>query len=475
MTHHLVGEEERKKQASMSYYKGPILKRYAKQLRAQQQRPPGRPLSPLPELSELTPKRQLVQRPAEQHAALPQNTRLSVPSRPTSTLIARLKSHRDRRFRPRPRKEGAGSRDTPPPLKRLQKRRRHARRSCLVLSLLLLALFALSGLLVTGLYLTETNILAPLVQFFHPIGGDTNGSINGRAWNLLLLGSDNDQKFVFPDLLTQVMMVIRVNPLTNSVTMVSIPRDSWVSVPGQGMHKIDQAFFLGASAHRNFDDGVRLARATVEQDYGVTIDRYAWVGLDGFSSVINTLGGIDIDVTHPLVDDNYPDDTGKGTNKANPYAVKRLYIAPGAQHLTGDQALEYVRSRHADLVGDIGRTQRQQEILQALKKKLDIGNVFNHLTELFRDLTGKVYSDLNQSELLSVANFVRNLPGESIQRHTLGPGKGDQNYGTLTQTSDPSLDESQDIVLPNCTTIQPIINRVFDLGDAQSCQVNGGG
>jgi len=340
---------------------------------------------------------------------------------------------------------------------------------------LLLALFALSGLLITGLYLTENTILAPLAQFFHPINGDTNGSINGRAWNLLLLGSDNDQKFVFPDILTQVMMVIRVNPLAGSVTMVSIPRDSWVSVPGQGMHKIDQAFFLGANAHHNFDDGVRLARATIEQDYGIAIDRYAWVGLDGFSSVINTLGGVDIDVTHPLVDDSYPDDTGKGTSKANPYAVKRLYMPPGPQHLTGKQALEYVRSRHADLVGDIGRTHRQQEVLQSMKKKLDVANIFNHLSELFHDLTGKIYTDLSQSELISVANFARNLPAEAIQRLTLGPGKGSQNYGTLTQTNDPSLDESQDIVLPTCNTIQPTVNRIFDLGDAQSCQINGGG
>jgi LCP family protein required for cell wall assembly len=390
-------------------------------------------------------------------------------------LLARLKSHRGRLRRPHPRRDKTRTRETPLQLKRLQKRRRHARRSCLVLSLLLLALFTLSGLLIIGLYVTETSILAPLVQFFHPINGDSDGSLNGRAWNLLLLGSDNDQKFVFPDILTQVMMVIRVNPLANSVTMVSIPRDSWVSVPGQGMHKIDQAFFLGARSRHNFDDGVRLARATIEQDYGVTIDRYAWVGLDGFSSVINTLGGIDIDVTHPVVDDNYPDDIGKGASKTNPYAVKRLYLAPGPQHLAGDQALEYVRSRHADLVGDIGRTQRQQEVLQALKRKLDIETIFSHLSELFHDLSGKVYSDLNQSELVSVANFARTLPGESIQRLTLGPGKGDQNYGTLSQTSDPSLDESQDIVLPNCTAIQPVLNRVFDLGDAQSCQVNGGG
>ncbi len=360
-------------------------------------------------------------------------------------------------------------------LKRLRKCNLRARRSCLVLSVLMITLFMLSGLLIAGLYLTETDILTPLARFFHPINGDTSGSINGQAWNLLLLGSDNDRKFTFPDLLTQVMMVIRVNPRANSISMVSIPRDSWISVPGQGLHKIDQAFFLGAVTHNSFDDGVRLARATIEQDYGIPIDRYAWVGLDGFSRVINTLGGIDIDVMHPLLDDNYPDDTSKSANKADLYAVRRLSIAPGVHHLNGEQTLEYVRSRHADLVGDIGRTQRQQEVLQALKKKLGISNIFNHLTELLHDLAGKVYTDLSQSELLSVANFARDLPASSIHRLTLGPGQGNQNYGILTQTNDPNLDQSQDIVLPNCDAIQPVINRIFDLGTAQSCQVNGGG
>src|SRR5205085_12026794 len=116
----------------------------------------------------------------------------------------------------------------------------------------------------------------------------------------------------------------------------------------------------GATQNNSFDNGVRLARLTVEKDYGITIDRYAWVGLSGFASVIDTLGGVDIDLTHPILDDNYPDDTG--SHNGDPYALKRLYIMPGPHHLNGEQALEYVRSRHADLIGDIGRTARQHEV-----------------------------------------------------------------------------------------------------------------
>lgn len=359
---------------------------------------------------------------------------------------------------------------------RARRRRKRRRPRCMTLFLLLLlALVVLGGLIVSGLYTLETTVLAPLAQFFHPLSNDNSSAIDGRAWNLLLLGSDNDQKFVFPAILTQVMMVVRIDPFNQQVSMLSIPRDSWVAVPGQaGRHKIDQAFYMGAAERRSFDDGVRLARATIEQDYGIPIDRYAWIGLEGFASLIDTVGGIDIDVTHPLLDDNYPDDTG-GTSPGNPYALKRLFLMPGPQHLNGEQALAYVRSRHADLVGDIGRTWRQQEVMAALKKKLDISTLFHHLADLFHSLSGKVYTNLNEQEMLSLANFARALPAGSLQHLTLGPGEGNRNYGGLATVRDPGQDFGQAVILPDCANIEPVVDQMFDLGDAHSCRADGGG
>ncbi len=305
---------------------------------------------------------------------------------------------------------------------------------------------------------------------------DTGTNVTGRNWNILLLGSDNDNKYVFPQVLTQVMMIIHIDTSTNKVSMVSIPRDSWVSVPDiGGMHKIDQAFLLGSSSKNKFDDGVQAARNTVEQDYGIPIDRYAWVGLDGYAKVIDTLGGVDVDVMHPITDDVYPDDTGKQINSNDPYALKRLYMAPGPQHLSGLQALEYVRSRHADLVGDIGRTQRQQQVLEALKKKLDATTIVQNLPQLFTDLNGSVYTDISEQEMLGFANYGRTLLKQPIDHLTLGPGDGKQNYGELQSIYDPSVGANQDVVIPHCENIQPIINKIFKLGDKRSCQVGSSG
>lgn len=361
------------------------------------------------------------------------------------------------------------------------RKRRPTCRGMVLMSCLLLLLGG--GITAYGYY--YFNIQKPLSNIIHPVsrgegepGVGNNatpdtGAITGRTWNILLLGSDDDGKYTFPGVLTQVMMIVHIDTANNSVYLVSIPRDSWVYVPEiGGMHKIDQAFKFAANQHNSFDDGVRTARLTIEQDYGITIDRYAWIGLSGFAKVIDTLGGIDIDVTHPVVDDTYPDDTQADPN--NPYAFERLYLEPGPEHLDGLQALAYVRSRHADLIGDIGRTQRQQQILEALKKKLNLASVISHLPELIADLQNQVYTDMSEQEIIAFANYARTLSGSAIQRITLGPGVGDQNFGAYDTAYDPAIG-SEDVIIPNCATIQPVINSIFGLGDAPSCNVTGPG
>jgi LCP family protein required for cell wall assembly len=345
----------------------------------------------------------------------------------------------------------------------------------------LLAVIVLGSALGYGAYYFNSVIQQPLDSIIHPVSrlpgekgvvpSDVGTNVTGRSWNILLLGSDNDNKYTFPDVLTQVMMIVHIDTVQNTVSMVSIPRDSWVYDPSSGgMHKIDQIFELGASKSHTFDGGVQAARYAVEQDYGITIDRYAWVGLNGFANVINTLGGLDIDVLHPIVDDTYPLDTG---NSSDPYAYQRLYIPVGPQHLDGTQALDYVRTRHADLVGDIGRTIRQQQVLTALKLKLNASNVLSNLPQLFQDVKGSIYTDMSEGELIGFANYGRSLHTSGIQSVTLGPGPGLQDYGNTQTIYDPSIGSNQDVIIPNCANIQLVVNHIFELGTSQTCNVTG--
>src|SRR5260370_5528180 len=167
------------------------------------------------------------------------------------------------------------------------------------------------------------------------------------AFTVLLLGSDDDSKFGSDHVLTQSMLLVRVVPSTKEVTMLSIPRDLYVHLSTGGYAKIDGAYSYG---------GPGAAIATVEQDFGVHVDDYIWVGLLGLVKLIDAIGGIDVVTSNPVFDDYYPADI----YSAWPYDFQRVAGLPGAQHLDGVHAMQYVRSRHGDLESDLGRSRRQQ-------------------------------------------------------------------------------------------------------------------
>jgi LCP family protein required for cell wall assembly len=147
-----------------------------------------------------------------------------------------------------------------------------------------------------------------------------------------------------------------VLPATKEVTMLSIPRDLYVHLSTGGFGKIDGAYSYGAAG---------AAIATVEQDFGVHVDDYIWVGLLGLIKVIDAIGGIDVVTSNPVMDDYYPADVYGG----DPYGYQRVAVLAGPQHLDGVLAMQYVRSRHSDLQSDFGRSKRQQQVLQAIRLK----------------------------------------------------------------------------------------------------------
>jgi LCP family protein required for cell wall assembly len=283
-----------------------------------------------------------------------------------------------------------------------------------------------------------------------------NGILTGPRVNILLLGSDTDQKFQ-GSYIAQTDIVVTIDPSSHTVGMLSIPRDFYINVPGYGMHKLDEAYGLG---------GVDLSRQTIQQDFGIPINYYAWIGLDGFIKVINEVGGVDVDVLHPIVDDNYPDDVGANAN--NPYSVKRLYLPAGPQHLDGPTALEYVRSRHADLVGDFGRSARQQQVLGALKTKLTNPDIFNKLSAIANDLKGYLKTDMQLPDVLKLMNFARSLDTNKINKLILGPP-----YSSSGKAPAGAGDAGADVVFPNCAAIVPAIAQMLQLGNNAACNIQG--
>ncbi len=254
-------------------------------------------------------------------------------------------------------------------------------------------------------------------------------------FTLLLLGSDSDSKFK-GDYLTQSMILTRVDPVTKHVTMLSIPRDLWVRLCNGHNGKIDQAFLHG---------GAQCAIQTVEKDLNVHVDYYAWIGLQGLVSVLNQVGGVNVIANNPVMDDYYPADLSGGS----PFAYQRILVLPGAQHMDGTLALQYVRARHDDAYGDFARSQRQQQILIALRAKtktLTLADIPNLAASLGSDFQ----TNMSISQVSGLLPIAGSVPLASITQVVLLPPY------TTTETVD-----LQDALRPNWALIRPEVAKYF--------------
>jgi LCP family protein required for cell wall assembly len=257
----------------------------------------------------------------------------------------------------------------------------------------------------------------------------------GAPFTVLLLGSDNDAKFG-GTVLTQSMILARVNPTTKQVVMESIPRDMWVQLSTGGFAKIDAAYEHGDAS---------AAVATVEEDFHIHIDHFAWIGLLGLVNLINQVGGIDVVATNPVMDDFYPADlSGK-----DPYSYERVAVLPGPQHMNGTQALMYVRSRHGDLRSDFGRSQRQQQVLLALRAKAKLLGIAN-LPDIATAMGNDFSTDMTISEIASLLPIASNIQLQNVKQVILAS----------PYTSTGVLD-NEDVLLPDWNLILPETHLYF--------------
>lgn len=219
--------------------------------------------------------------------------------------------------------------------------------------------------------------------------------------NILLLGLDQRDDEVGQPSRSDTMIILTVDPVNKTAAMLSIPRDLWVSIPGVGENKINTAHFFGEAQRKDY--GPVLAKKTVEQNFGIPIHYYARVNFRGFERLVDTIGGIDVDVPRPVLDDEYPLETG---------GVKRIFIPAGWQHMDGQVALEYARSRHSD--SDFGRNRRQQQVLVAAKDKALQLDMLPKLPSMLGILRESVTTDIPAGSVLSLAQLARSVGSQNI-------------------------------------------------------------
>ena len=240
--------------------------------------------------------------------------------------------------------------------------------------------------------------------------------LNG-AQTILLIGSD--QRWGEHGGRSDTMLLVRIVPAEKTVSVLSIPRDLRVPIPGHGLDKVNAAFAYG---------GEKLLIETLRDYLGVTIDHFVEVNFGGFDKVVNALGGVYIPVDQRYYNHNIH-------TAATDYAD--IDLQPGYQKLNATNALSYVRFRHLD--SDFTRAARQQLFIreterQVLASKFD----FTRMNALIHAFAAATASDINSlGELWQLVNTLRSTPAERATRLTI-PAQGQMISGIDYEIADPT-------------------------------------
>lgn len=209
---------------------------------------------------------------------------------------------------------------------------------------------------------------------------------------------------------TDTMILLTLDPLTNTAGMLSIPRDLWVSIPGYGYGKINTAYQIGEGA-RLPGGGPALAMKTVEQFLGVPIKYYAQVDFSAFERFIDEIYGVKVTIPEKITIDIIDDDRGAIT------------LSPGLQVLPGSYALAYARARNTE-GGDFDRAQRQQQIIFAIRDRILSYDMIPTLVAkapvLYQELSSGINTNMSLDEAFQLAWFAKEIPEENIMKGIIG-------------------------------------------------------
>jgi LCP family protein required for cell wall assembly len=286
-----------------------------------------------------------------------------------------------------------------------KKRVNHKKRKKWVLRV---SLFSLVAILIVGIYFVGT-LWGALTQ-----GHDTDQEkskfrnqevdINKDPFTVLFIGTDQfDSKAEKETYRTDVLMVAAVNPQKKTIKLVNIPRDTYATIANTDgfKTKINSAAYWGKKKGKN---PIQNTRETVETLlYGVPIDYYVKINFKGFIDIVNAVGGIDVNV--PM------------TFRISTFD-RVVQFNKGPMHLSGEEALPYVRMRKEDPMGDHGRNKRQQEVVNKVLDKIVSFNSVSNFTQITSAVGNNLSYSIDPSEFLSLAQIYKNTPKQNLETLT---------------------------------------------------------
>ncbi|HKC89890.1 MAG TPA: LCP family protein [Candidatus Limnocylindria bacterium] len=253
-----------------------------------------------------------------------------------------------------------------------------------------------------------TKVFAPIANP-PSVGTSSSQDYSPPEWtererlNVLLLGVDS-RGDSSSTLNTDTMIVLSLDPVNKTAAMLSIPRDVYIDRPGVFTDKINAAYAFG---------GYDLTRKVVEDLLGIRLNAYALVDFDAFTKIVDSVGGVIVDVKRPVRDESYP---------TPDYGIERIDITAGPQLMDGQTALRFARSRHD--TNDYSRAQRQQLVLSALRTRISEGDFLRGLPVLIDRVGSAVQTNFDPANILPLARFGTGIDGNAIRSEVLYPCGG---------------------------------------------------
>lgn len=208
---------------------------------------------------------------------------------------------------------------------------------------------------------------------------------------------------------TDVLIIARVDLQALTVRAVSIPRDLYVEIPNYGYDKITRAYDYGSKANGGtFKAGAQSVIDTINTNFGLDIDGVVLTTFTGFVDIVDAFGGVDVDNPYDVSDGEYP---------TTDFGYKEIYFPAGPIHLSGEEALEFSRTRHQD--GDDGRVMRQQLVIRALLERARDPQFADDLPSIVADHLDAVRTDLGPSKRLALALAAPSFTNDSVTFATL--------------------------------------------------------
>ena len=244
---------------------------------------------------------------------------------------------------------------------------------------------------------------------------------------------------------TDSMILVSIDPLSMTAGMLSIPRDTWINVPGMGYNKINTAYRWG-EVYQLPGGGPGLAMQTVEQFLGVPVDYYALIDFNAFVRFIDEMGGLDMHIQEEIV----VDPIGPGNTRT---------LEPGVQTLDGATVLAYARLRSTDH-DDFDRSRRQQEVIMAIRDQVLTFNMLPTLVSkaprLYQEISAGISTNLTLNQIIQLAMLASQVPEQNIKKGVIGPPK------QVEITTNP--DDGQSILLPIPDQIRILRDEIFASG-----------